>query len=125
LSATVLSRLPRRALLVGLIALLAGSACASGLAHGFGALLAPRLAEALAHGAFWAFIGSIAIKVVPERKIGRATAIIFGDVSAAGVFGVPLVNYMEADASWWTAFYGSAGLTVGGSVTAARMWRNP
>ncbi len=112
LSATVLSRLPRRTLLVGLMVLLAGSAAASGLAQNFGALLVARLAGALAHGAFWAFIGSLAAQLVPERQIGRATAIIFGGVSAASVFGVPLANYLEAVADWRSAFYGVAALAL-------------
>ncbi len=108
LSATTLSALPRRPLLVGLLLVLAGSAAASGLAPTFGALMVARVVGALAHGAFWAMIGTLGAQIVSPRHVGLATSIIFGGVSAASIAGVPLASYLGSIAGWQTAFFAIA-----------------
>lgn len=75
-------------------------------------LLAARVLGALAHGAFWAMIGATAVSIVPARYIGAATSIVFGGVSAASVFGVPLSNYIGIHFGWRQAFWLMAVLSV-------------
>jgi predicted MFS family arabinose efflux permease len=64
-----------------------------------------RVLGALAHGAFWAMIGATAVAIVPARYIGTATSIVFGGVSAASVFGVPVSNYIGIHFGWRQAFW--------------------
>jgi predicted MFS family arabinose efflux permease len=59
---------------------------------------------ALAHGAFWALIGTVVIKLVPVDKLGLATSVIFAGVSAASVLGVPLSSFIAGLAGWRQAF---------------------
>ena len=112
-SATTLSHLPRRPLLITLMLLLAVSSIASALARDFSYLMTARVIGALAHGAFWAMIGSLGAQIVPAHRIGLATSIIFGGVSAASVLGVPLANVIGQIEGWRTAFYCIAALSFG------------
>lgn len=56
LSVTLLGRLPRKPLLVGLMLVLTLSSTIAGLGAEFPTLLGARMVGALAHGAFWAMI---------------------------------------------------------------------
>ncbi|MBK5933707.1 putative MFS family arabinose efflux permease [Rhodovulum imhoffii] len=116
-SVTLLSGMRRRPLLVSLMALLALSALISGLANSFGMLMAARLAGALAHGAFWAMIGTLGAQIVPPEKVGLATSIIFGGVSAASVLGIPAASFIGGLAGWQTAFLAVAALAALVAVT--------
>ncbi|KQT61215.1 MULTISPECIES: MFS transporter [unclassified Aureimonas] len=115
-SATTLSALPRRPLLLGLMLVLAASAVGSGIASSFGALMAARVVGALAHGAFWAMIGTLGAQIVPAKHLGLATSIIFGGVSAASVAGVPLASYLGSVAGWRMSFFAIAVLSLGIAV---------
>ncbi len=75
-------------------------------------LFAARVLGALAHGAFWAMIGATAVAIVPTRYIGTATSIVFGGVSAASVFSVPVSNYIGIHFGWRQAFWLMAALSV-------------
>lgn len=104
LSAIFLGRLPRKPLLVGLMLILTVSSTIAGMSSEFSTLLMARMVGALAHGAFWAIVGSIGTQLVPAKKIGLATSIIFGGVSVASVLGVPLANLLTQLDGWRTAF---------------------
>jgi len=78
----------------------------------FSILLSARVLGALAHGAFWAMIGATAVAIVPARYIGVATSIVFGGVSAASVFGVPVSNYIGIHFGWRQAFWIMAALSA-------------
>lgn len=112
ISATSLARAPRRRLLVVLMLVLALSTVGSGLSASFGALMVARVAGALAHGTFWAMIGALAAQIVPAQHVGRATAIIFGGVSAASVVGVPMASYLGNLTSWQAVFYAIGGVSL-------------
>lgn len=104
ISVMMISHLPRRPLLVGLMLVLGLSNSMAAMSHNFSLLLVARLIGALAHGAFWAIIGSLGAKLVAESHVGKATAIIFGGVSTASVLGVPLINWISAHAGWRLSF---------------------
>lgn len=98
------ARIPRKALLVGLMLILAFSCLAATLSHSMTLFMIARMAGAIAHGAFWAFIGVVAAQIVPVEKLGVATAIVFSGVSAASVIGVPLSSLLADIAGWRSAF---------------------
>jgi len=105
LSSIFLGNLPKKLLLLVLtfIILVSNSLCATVQSYEW--LLVARVIGALAHGAFWAMIGATAVSMVPARYIGVATSIVFGGVSAASVFGVPLSNYIGLNLGWRPAFW--------------------
>lgn len=104
LSGVIPGRISRKALLVGLMAILALSCMVATLSHSMTTFMSARMAGALAHGAFWALIGVVATQIVPAEKLGLATSIIFGGVSAASVLGVPLSSFIANMAGWRSAF---------------------
>lgn len=110
-SAVVLSRIPRRPLLVSLMLILALSSSAAAWSETFHSLMVARVIGALAHGAFWAMIGTLGAQIVPPNRVGLATSIIFGGVSAASVLGVPLANLIGTAESWRSAFACVSGLS--------------
>ncbi len=57
-------------------------------------------------------IGATAVAIVPARFLGAATSIVFGGVSAASVFGVPISNYIGIHFGWRQAFWLMALLSV-------------
>lgn len=119
ISVMMISHLPRRPLLVGLMLLLGLSNGMAAVSHSFSVLLAARLVGALAHGAFWAMIGTLGAQLVSESSVGKATAIIFGGVSTASVLGVPLINWISSDAGWRSSFLLLAILSVVTALTLA------
>lgn len=111
-SAVWLGAAPRRPMLVGLMLILGGSGICAGIADSFSWLMASRVLGALAHGAFWAMIGTLGAQLVPARQVGVATSIIFGGVSVASVLGVPLANFIGLESGWRAAFLAIGVLSV-------------
>lgn len=105
-------RLDRRGVLVGLIALVAVANLVVALAPGFGVVLAARLLVGVGLGGFWAIAGGLAVRLVPERHVGRATALVFGGVPTASVLGVPAGTLLGELSGWRTAFAAVGGLGV-------------
>lgn len=94
----------RRRILGGLLVLLTMANLASALATSIGWLLAARVIVGLCMGGIWAIAGGLAPRLVPQRQIGLATAIIFGGVSAASVLGVPIGAVIGDFVGWRWAF---------------------
>ncbi|MFD7259796.1 MFS transporter [Streptomyces sp. NPDC059874] len=107
-------RLDRRHVLCVLIALMAAANLAAALAPNFGIVLAARLLVGVSVGGFWAIAGGLAVRLVPERHVGRATALVFGGVPTASVLGVPAGTLLGELGGWRTAF---AAVGVLGLVT--------
>ncbi|GHG20580.1 MFS transporter [Streptomyces zaomyceticus] len=94
----------RRALLVALLLLAAVAHLVSALAGHLGTVLAARVLLGIAIGGFWALAGGLAPRLVPAGAVGRATAVIFGGVSAASVIGVPAGTLLTERMGWRWAF---------------------
>lgn len=107
-----LGNFAKKRLLLTLTVVLFLSNVLAAMVNTYTVLLAARVLGALAHGAFWAMIGATAVAIVPVRYIGAATSIVFGGVSAASVFGVPLSNYIGSHFGWRQAFWLMAVLSV-------------
>jgi len=104
LSGAMPARISRKALLIGLMLILALSCIVATWSHSMSGFMSARMAGALAHGAFWALIGTVAAQLVPAEKLGLATSVIFSGVSAASVLGVPLSSLITGMAGWRSAF---------------------
>lgn len=94
----------RRRILTGLLLLLTVANIASALSSSISSLLAARVIVGFCMGGIWAIAGGLGPRLVPERSIGMATAIIFGGVSAASVLGVPVGALIGDFAGWRWAF---------------------
>ncbi|MGW6497397.1 MFS transporter [Nonomuraea angiospora] len=94
----------RRLLLVALMGLMTLANLASALAPDYPLLIAARVLVGVAIGGFWAIAGGLAVRLVPASRVPRATAIIFGGVGAANVFGVPIGTMIGGLANWRIAF---------------------
>ncbi|MFG2483868.1 MFS transporter [Streptomyces virginiae] len=103
-------RLDRRVVLCVLIALMVAANLAAALAPNFAVVLAARLLVGVSVGGFWAVAGGLAVRLVPERHVGRATALVFGGVPTASVLGVPAGTLLGELGGWRTAFAAVGGL---------------
>lgn len=104
--------LDRRLLLLGLMGLMALSNVASALAPNFAVLVASRVLVGVAIGGFWAVASGLAVRLVAPVNVPRATAIIFGGVGAANVFGVPLGTLLGEFTGWRIAFASLSALAL-------------
>lgn len=112
LSSAFLGNLPKKTLLITLMFILLISNILCAMTNDYYLFVVARVIGALSHGAFWAMIGALAMSLVPARHVGLATSIVFGGVSAASVFGIPIANFIGANLSWQMAFWIISALSV-------------
>ncbi|MCD0205523.1 MFS transporter [Klebsiella aerogenes] len=117
------ARISRKALLIVLMLILAFSCLAATQSHTMQTFMTARMTGALAHGAFWALIGTVAVQLVPVDKLGLATSVIFAGVSAASVLGVPLSSFIADMVGWRQAFSAISLLSLATAV--ALLWTLP
>lgn len=98
----------RRLILCGLLGMLVIANLAAALAPSVSWMLLARILVGFCMGGIWAIAGGLAARLVPDRRIGLATSIIFGGVAAASVLGVPLGALIADLAGWRWAFGGMA-----------------
>ncbi|MET9339490.1 MFS transporter [Nonomuraea sp. NPDC003804] len=108
----VAGRLDRRVVLVALMALLVGANLLAAVAPAYPVMLAARVLVGVSIGGFWAFAAGLAGRLVPERHVGRAAAMIAGGVAVASVLGVPAGTLILSWAGWRAAFVAVAVLAV-------------
>jgi len=105
-------RVPRKALLVALMALFTAGNLLAWLAPGYASLIAARILTGLAHGVFFSIGAVIATAVVPKEKAASAIAIMFTGLTVALVTGVPLGTFIGQHLGWRATFLAVAGLGV-------------
>ncbi|MEI7254354.1 MFS transporter [Dickeya dadantii] len=104
--------LPRKPLLVGLMALFTAGNLLAWLAPNYATLVAARLLTVLAHGVFFSIGSTIATSLVPKEKAASAIAIMFGGLTVALVTGVPLGTFIGQHAGWRETFLAVSALGV-------------
>jgi predicted MFS family arabinose efflux permease len=109
---------PRRQLMVALLAVFTVSQLAASMASSLLTLAAARLMCALAHGVFWSAIAPVAARLAPPGQAGRATSLVFLGNSLALAFGVPLGTALGQWAGWRAA---SAVLALAGAVSTVAL----
>jgi predicted MFS family arabinose efflux permease len=102
--------LDRRTVLVGLIALIVAGNVLSAAAPDFAVLLAARFLIGISIGGFWALAAGIAVRLVPEAQVPKATAVVFFGPMAANVLGVPAGTLLGSLTGWRVAFVAAAAL---------------
>jgi MFS transporter, DHA1 family, inner membrane transport protein len=105
-------RVPRKWLLLGLMALFTLGNLLSALSPNYTMLLTARVVTSLCHGAFFG-VGSVVAEslVAPDRR-ASAVAGMFMGLTIANIGGVPLATWVGQHLGWRAAFAGIAGLGV-------------
>jgi DHA1 family inner membrane transport protein len=106
------ARLPRRALLVGLMAAYGLFNALSALADSYGVLLLARFLDGLPHGAYFGVASLVAASLAAPERRGRAVASVMLGLSVANVVGVPAATWLGQQAGWRTAYLSTAVLAV-------------
>jgi len=104
------ARLPRKALLLWLMAGYTVANLASALAPSFDGLLAARFVAGLPHGAFFGVGAVVGTAVVGPQRRGRAVATMMAGLTIANVVGVPLSTFVGQQLGWRLAFVVVGGL---------------
>jgi predicted MFS family arabinose efflux permease len=105
-------KVPRKPLLVALMALFTLGNLIAWWAPGYGALIAARVLTGLAHGVFFSVGSIIATSLVPREKAARAIATMFSGMTVAFVTGIPLGTGVGQHFGWRATFLIVAGFGV-------------
>jgi len=105
-------KLPRKALLLGLMALFTLGNLLAWQAPSYGSLIAARVLTGLAHGVFFSIGSTIATGLVPKEKAASAIAIMFTGLTVALVTGVPLGTFIGQHFGWRETFLAVSALGV-------------
>lgn len=97
-------RMPRKQLLLALMALFTAGNLLAWQAPGYETLVLARLLTGLAHGVFFSIGSTIATSMVPKEKAASAIAIMFGGLTVALVTGVPLGTFIGQHFGWRETF---------------------
>ncbi|MBD8506502.1 MFS transporter [Hoyosella sp. G463] len=98
------SRVPRRALLIGLMVAFTLGNAATVLAPTYGTLMAARIVAGLPHGAFFGVAALVAAGLAAPGARARAVAQIMLGLSIANVIGVPVATALGQHLGWRSAF---------------------
>lgn len=110
------ARLPRRGLLVLLMAAFALGNGASALALSYEALAVARFFAGLPHGAFFGVASLVAAAMVEPARRGRAVSLVMLGLPVANVVGVPAATWLGQHLGWRSAYWTVAAL---GALTMA------
>ncbi|GAA2558243.1 MFS transporter [Winogradskya consettensis] len=99
------TRLPRKPVLLGLLALFIAGNLVSAIAPTYGVMLLGRIIAALCHGAFFGIGAVVAAGLVaPQRRAG-AVALMFTGLTVANVLGVPFGTLLGQQFGWRSTFW--------------------
>jgi DHA1 family inner membrane transport protein len=112
-------RMPRKAVLLVLMAIftLGNAACA--LAPNYELLMAARVLTSLAHGTFFGVGSVVATSLVAEDKRASAIATMFMGLTVATLLGVPFGAWLGLLLGWRAAFWAVAAIGIAALVVLA------
>ncbi|MBU1618554.1 MAG: MFS transporter [Gammaproteobacteria bacterium] len=102
------SKMPRKALLIGLMALFTLGNLLGAMAPDYYSLMLARVLTGMAHGVFFSIGSTIATSLVPKEKAASAIALMFTGLTVALVTGVPLGTFVGQYLGWQAVFYAVA-----------------
>ncbi|MCW0983788.1 MFS transporter [Agrobacterium sp. BT-220-3] len=113
------ARVPRRTLLMGLMAVFTLGNLLSAIAGDYTLLLIARVVTSFNHGAFFGVGAVVAASVVAPERRAAAVATMFMGLTIANIGGVPLATWAGEVFGWRSAFWGITGL---GILTMITLW---
>ncbi|GAA2047735.1 MFS transporter [Catenulispora yoronensis] len=121
LVATATARLPRRALLVAALVVLAAANAASALAPNLPLLLASRVVAAVGAAGYTPTAGAVSAALVRPELRGRALSVVVGGLTVATALGVPLGDAVGAVMGWRAALWLVAALCLVTALAAGAL----
>lgn len=118
---TLTGRVPRRRLIIILMAAFVIGNAMSVIAQGYGMLLVARFIAGLPHGAYFAVANLIAASMADPGKRGQAIARISLGLATATVIGVPVAQWIGQQLGWNSAY---ALVAVIGLLSFAGLWHS-
>ncbi len=106
------AKLPRRALLLGLMVAYALFNALSALAPNFETLLVARFLDGLPHGGYFGVASLVAASMVAPERRGRAMALVLMGLPVANVVGVPSATWLGQTLGWRASYWVVAGLAL-------------
>ena len=106
------AKLPRRHLLIGLMALFAIGNGLSAISPSYGWMLVFRFLSGVPHGAYFGVAALVAAKLVPIEKRTQAIARVMSGLTIATVLGVPVANWMGQALGWRSGFFVVTALAI-------------
>ncbi|RYF81807.1 MAG: MFS transporter [Comamonadaceae bacterium] len=113
-------RLPRKTVLLALMAIFTLGNIACALAPNYQALMAARVITSLAHGTFFGVGAVVATGLVAPEKRASAIAIMFTGLTAATLLGVPAGAWLGLQLGWRSTFWAVAVIGVLALAVLAR-----
>ena len=98
-------RLPRKGVLLGLMAIFTLGNLASALASSYATLLAARVLTSLAHGTFFGVGAVVATSLVAANRQASAISTMFNGLAVATLLGVPAGAWLGLHFGWHAAFW--------------------
>jgi DHA1 family inner membrane transport protein len=98
------ARLPRKGLLLVLMAALTVANLASAVAPTYGTFVLARFASGFPHGAYFGIGAVVASSLVPRERRARAVAMMMMGLTVANVVGVPLTTLLGQAAGWRSTY---------------------
>ncbi|GGN86570.1 MFS transporter [Nocardia rhizosphaerihabitans] len=120
LIAALCARVPRKKLLIALMAAFTVGNAATVLAPTFGTLVLARFVSGLPHGAYFGVASLAAATLSPVGQRAKAVAAVMLGLSVANVIGVPGATWLGQHLGWRDAYVVVA---VIGVATVAALWR--
>jgi len=105
-------RMPRKAVLLSLMAIFTFGNAACALAPDYGLLMAARILTSLAHGTFFGVGSVVATSLVTEDKRASAIATMFIGLTVATLLGVPFGAWFGLMLGWRAAFWAVTAIGV-------------
>lgn len=113
-------KLPRKQVLILLMAIFTLGNIACALAPSYGLLMAARIVTSLAHGTFFGVGSVVATSLVPEDKKASAIAVMFTGLTIATLLGVPAGAWLGLHFGWRATFWTIAVIGVVAMLVLAR-----
>ena len=101
-------RVPRKTVLLALMAIFTLGNLACALAPNYEMLMAARVVTSLAHGTFFGVGSVVATGLVPPERRASAIAIMFTGLTVATMLGVPAGAWLGLHFGWRAAFWAVA-----------------
>ncbi len=97
--------LPRKGLLLGLMAAFAAGNALSAVAPGYESLVVARFLAGLPHGAYFGVAALVAVDLAPPGRAGRAVGTVMLGIPVANVLGVPGATWLGQHLGWRSAYW--------------------
>ena len=117
--AAATARIPRKALLLGLITVFTLGNLASTVAPTYPTLVIARFVAGLPHGAYFGIAALVAAHLMGPQNRAKAVSHVLTGLTVATVLGVPMASWLGQAMGWRSAF----ALVVGiGVLTLTALW---